>query len=112
MLRLDQPRAHDPRLARTYPCAKILGALILDELCGEAVSLPSGGARSSPRPLSLWRLQHMLPDRLTQAVKGVALLAALKDGWGGLRPHLCDSPRRGRRRSLADLPVLSSFPHA
>jgi len=38
ILQLGRLRAHDPRLARTYLYAKILGALILDELCEKALA--------------------------------------------------------------------------
>ena len=38
LLHLDHLRAKDPALARTYLYAKILGALIVDELCGEALA--------------------------------------------------------------------------
>ncbi len=37
-LQLGGLRAHDPELARSYLYAKILGALILDELCEKALA--------------------------------------------------------------------------
>lgn len=43
ILKLDNLRAHDPKLAQTYLYAKLLGALILDELCNSALAFfPSG----------------------------------------------------------------------
>jgi hypothetical protein len=38
LLHLDHLRAKDPRLARSYLCAKILGALIVEELCEGALA--------------------------------------------------------------------------
>lgn len=43
ILHLDNLRAHDPRLARSYIYAKLLGALIIDELSTSALAFfPSG----------------------------------------------------------------------
>lgn len=38
ILHFDRLRAKDPDLATSYLCAKILGALIMDELCNQALS--------------------------------------------------------------------------
>ena len=49
ILRLDRLRAHDARLARTYLYAKILGALIVEELCERALSFSPWGYPIFPR---------------------------------------------------------------
>ena len=49
LLHLDHLRAKQPRLARTYLYAKLLGALIVDELCQQALTFsPWGYPLGSP----------------------------------------------------------------
>jgi len=45
LLRLDALRAKDPRLARTYLMAKILGALVVEEMTGAALAFFPWGFR-------------------------------------------------------------------
>jgi len=49
ILHFDHLRAKDPDLARSYLCAKILGALIMDEMCNEALSFFPWGYPLFPR---------------------------------------------------------------
>ncbi len=49
ILHLDHLRAKDPDLARSYLYAKILGALIVDEMCNEALSFFPWGYPLFPR---------------------------------------------------------------
>lgn len=51
ILHLDHLRARNPRLARTYLYAKILGALILDELCERALAFSPWGYPFWPQAL-------------------------------------------------------------
>jgi hypothetical protein len=53
-----------------------------------------------------------LADALRATVKGVISLAQLHHVWPKLRRYLCDSPRKRRRRILADLTVLSEAIYA
>jgi len=48
LLHLDQLRAKDPALARTYLYAKLLGALLVEELTGSALSFFPWGYRLFP----------------------------------------------------------------
>lgn len=49
LLHFDYLRAKDADLARSYLCAKILGALIVDEMCNEALSFSPWGYPLFPR---------------------------------------------------------------
>ncbi len=49
ILHFDHLRAKDPDLARSYLCAKILGALIVDEMCNQALSFFPWGYPLFPR---------------------------------------------------------------
>ena len=48
----------------------------------------------------------MVTDSLRAAIKGVITLAQLRQTWPKLRRHLCDSPRKRRRRTLGGLTAL------
>lgn len=56
--------------------------------------------------MSHWRAQHMVTDSLRAAIKGVITLAQLRHAWPKLRRHLCDTPRKRRRRTLGGLTAL------
>jgi hypothetical protein len=61
---------------------------------------------SSRRPLSQWRAQQVVADCLNRAIKANLSLEQLRRKRSKLRRHLCDTPRRRRRRRLVDLTAL------
>lgn len=60
ILKLDHLRAHDPKLAQTYLYAKLLGALILDELCTSALAFFPSGIPLVPQPRQSLALADVL----------------------------------------------------
>lgn len=54
-------------------------------------------------------MQQTLVEALRSAIKGVIPISQLREDWAGLRRHLCDSPRKRRRRTLASLKTLNRF---
>ncbi len=51
----------------------------------------------------------MLSDNLRMTVKGVIGLHALTDNWSSLSRHICDTPRRRKRRHLGQLKTLNAM---
>ncbi len=70
LLRLDGLRSRDAGLAQTYLLAKLIAAVLIDELrTGGQLLLPAWEG-SDPRPVSLWRLDAWLIGCLCQWVVG------------------------------------------
>jgi hypothetical protein len=59
--------------------------------------------------LCYWRLQQTAAEALRSAIRGVIPISQVRGGWAGLRRHLCDSPRKRRRGTLASLKTLNCF---
>ncbi|MDI7275117.1 MAG: transposase [Anaerolineae bacterium] len=93
LMDLDQLRAQDPALAQVYLLAKMLGALVVDELTGQLASRCPAWFESVERPVSAWRVVALVYDGLRSWVRGTItferILAALPD----LGRYLRDSPR-------------------
>jgi hypothetical protein len=98
-LHLDKIRAHDPDLARSYLLAKLLGAILLEDLTGRWVSLAPED-NEADYPLSRWRLWAALWRTLIAALE---LFVSLSD-WmkkKALYSNLYrDTPRKRKKQAL------------
>jgi DDE family transposase len=97
LLHLDHLRAHDPEVAQAYLLAKILAALLVEELNTPAILFPPGATRS--RQVSLWRLVRLYFEALRTAVTRVCSLGELVCRLPDLRPNLAEPPRRRSLRA-------------
>jgi len=84
-------------MARTYLLANILGALLIDELCGKALSFFPGDFGSSLRPVSHWILYDIWTRALKSAIKGTVTMKTLIADIPNLARHLGDTPRKRKR---------------
>ena len=93
LLQLDHLRAQDPRLVQTYLFAKLLAALLLDQLVQQAEEQAPNLFQSLQRPLSLWRLHALLLVGLRNAIIGHLSLVKILAALPSLQRYLCDTPR-------------------
>jgi hypothetical protein len=93
LLQLDHLRAQDPRLVQTYLLAKLLAALLLDQLVQQAEEQAPNLFQSLQRPLSLWRLHALLLVGLRNAIIGHISLVKIFAALPSLQRYLCDTPR-------------------
>jgi len=100
IFRLDQLRAHDPQLVQTYLLAKLLAALLVDQLLLTTRELVPEWFTSLERPVSLWRLNHWVWAQLQHWVQGPITWTQILALGPRLQRYLCDAPRR-RRQQLA-----------
>lgn len=100
LLQLDHLRAHDPRLVQTYLLAKLLAALLLDQLVQQAEEETPQLFHSLQRPVSLWRLHALLLLGLRHSIIGEISIAKILAALPHLSRFLCDAPRK-RPQKLA-----------
>lgn len=108
LLVLDGLRAHEPRLAQTYLLAKLLAALLLEQLTTASIQRIPDWLASLYRPLSPWRLATLAWEHLRSVLRGPLLWSTFLDKLPMLQRFLCDSPRK-RRQQLASARALLSL---
>jgi hypothetical protein len=110
LLHLDHLRAQDPRLVQTYLLAKLLAALLLDQLVHQAEQQAPDLFQSLQRPVSLWRLHALLLVGLRQAIIGHISLLKIMAALPSLHRYLCDTPRiRSQQLSWARRFLVSLY---
>src|ERR1051325_8145705 len=77
LLNLDGLRTRDPELVQVYLLAKLLAALVLEQLQGHLTTHYPEWFASQERPLSVWRLTALLCAELRQSVRGQLTLTPL-----------------------------------
>jgi Transposase DDE domain len=100
LLHYDHLRAKDPQLAQTYLFAKLLVALILDELNNQARCCQPDWFLSLNHPVSVVRLTQFHLDVFRHIVCGPPPLHDLHQLFIGLQRYFCDTPR-ARPQQLA-----------
>jgi len=112
LIHLDHLRAKNPQLAQSYLLAKLLAALILDELNDRVQGSLPDWFLSLDRPVSLHRLTHFHQEILCQLVYGSWPIRYLHQQFSLLQRYFCDTPRK-RKQQLAWARImtlnLSSF---
>lgn len=93
LLHLDHLRAHDPELAQVYLLGKLIGILLLERLQGTLWREAPEAFSNLERPLSPWRLTHLLNDWLQEQVRGQLQLRQVFAQFPALVRYLCDEPR-------------------
>jgi hypothetical protein len=94
ILHLDCLRARDPELAQVYLLSKLLAALLLDPIQLAFTTRCPEIFTTAARPLSLWRLTHLLWEELRSLLRGKITLQIIWHRFPELRRFLCDEPRR------------------
>ena len=94
ILHLDHLRARDPELAQVYLLAKLLAALLVDHLQLAFATRCPDVFTTATRPVSLWRLTHLLWDELRSLLCGPITLQLIGDRFPLLGRFLCDEPRQ------------------
>ncbi len=96
LLHLDQLPAKDPDLARCWIYAKIIVALLLEDMSGPVLDSPPRTAHTrARRPASPWRIQRMLFDFIiVAAIIGPTTYRAWRAGATLINYRLADPPRR------------------
>jgi hypothetical protein len=93
LLHLDHLRAQDPQLVQTYLFAKLLAALLLDQLVQQAEEQAPELFKSLQRPTSIWRLRNLFFLGLRNMIVGPFSLARILTNLSHLNRYLCDTPR-------------------
>jgi IS4 transposase len=99
LLNFDHLRAKDPRVVQTYLLAKLLIALIIDQMTNRVSLHHPDWFASIERPVSVYRMTALLHDALRQIIAGL-WISSLKLFFILLQRYLCDSPR-SRPQQLA-----------
>ncbi len=94
VLALDRLRAKDPELAQTYLLGKLLGALLLEGMTGQAYALVPDDWNVQVRPLSRWLVTDLLQESLKAMIRGLVTKAMIAQAWPRLLRLLSDGPRR------------------
>ena len=94
VLAIDRLRAKDSSLAQVYLLAKLLAALMSEELTGQITISHPDWFEAVDRPVSPWCLLIMLRDWMVSAVRGVITLERILDSFNDLKRYLCDAPRK------------------
>jgi hypothetical protein len=100
LIQYDHLRAKDPQLAQTYLLAKLLVALILDDLNHQTRCWQPDWFLSLDRPVSMSRLTQFHLDFFRQLVCGRWPVHYLHHFLIVLRRYFCDTPR-ARLQQLA-----------
>jgi Transposase DDE domain len=99
LLHFDHLRAKDPSVVQTYLLAKLLIALIVDEMTGQVNLQHPDWFDSIQRPVSAYRMTALFYDTLRQIIAG-PWVPSLKQFFHLIQRYLCDSPR-SRPQQLA-----------
>ena len=99
LLEFDHLRAKDPRLVQTYLLAKVLIALMVDEMIKRVSLQHLDWFDTLERPVSIYRMTALFHDALRQIIAG-PWVSSLKPLFGLMQRYLCDSPR-ARPQQLA-----------
>jgi hypothetical protein len=99
LLEFDHLRAKDPRVVQTYLLAKVLIALMVDELTHRVSFQHPAWFDSIERPVSVYRLTALSQDAFRQIIAG-PWVSSLKQFFWLMQRYLCDSPR-SRPQNLA-----------
>lgn len=103
LLDLDELRAKDPRTVRAALLARLLGALVVEELCAAAVVDPEG-------PTPLWALTDHFGSCLKQIIQGVEnAQQAILDPRKAFQ-RLCDTSRNRQFQGPTVYQMLASRP--
>lgn len=94
LLKLESLRAQDAELVQVYLLAKLLAALLVDNLVQKIQRACPLWFQNTHSPISLWRLTALLFEVLLIQIRGVITLERLLATLPKLRRFLCDSPRK------------------
>lgn len=100
-------RAHDPQLVQTYLLAKLLAALLVDQLLLTTRERVPEWFSCLERPVSLWRLSHWVWVQLSRWVQGPITWTQILAVGPRLQRYLCDSPRRRPQQLVSARAFLS-----
>jgi hypothetical protein len=99
LLHFDHLRAKDPRVVQTYLLAKVLIALIIDELTNQAGLQHPDWFDSIERPVRLYRMTALFHEAFRHIIAG-PWVSSLKQFFHSMQRYLCDLPR-ARPQQLA-----------
>ena len=99
LLAFDHLRAKDPRVVQTHLLAKVLIALIVDEMTSRVSLQHPDWFDSIERPVSVYRMTALFHEAFRQIIAG-PWAASLKQFFYLMQRYLCDSPR-SRPQQLA-----------
>ena len=93
LLLIDHLQAKDPDLAQTYLLAKLLAALLVDQLSQVVFQQQPDWFLSLDRPVSIWRLTQACWDWLHHLVGGRFNLVRFFQVLPALKRYFCSPPR-------------------
>jgi hypothetical protein len=100
ILTLDHLHAKNPDMVQTYLLAKLLSALLLEDLCHQVQIRFPDWFLDLERPISIWRLTSLFWNSFCNLVYGHFSLPHIMACLPALRRHLADPPR-SRPQQLA-----------
>jgi len=99
LLAFDHLRAKDPRVVQTYLLAKLLIALMIDQMTNRVSLQHPDWFDAIDRPVSIYRMTALFHDAFRQIIAG-PWVSSLKQFFPLMQRYLCDSPR-ARPQQLA-----------
>jgi hypothetical protein len=92
LLNFDHLRAKEPRVVQTYLLAKLLIALMIEQMTNRVSLQYPDWFDSLERPISVYRMTSLFYDTFHHLIAG-HWVSTLQQFFGLLRRYLCDSPR-------------------
>jgi hypothetical protein len=92
LLNFEHLRAKDPRVVQTYLLAKLLIALMIEQITNRVSLQYPDWFDALERPISVYRITSLFHDTFRLIIAG-HWVSTLQQFFGLLRRYLCDSPR-------------------
>jgi hypothetical protein len=109
ILHLDNLRAFDSALAKTYLLGKLLVAVLADQFIHTVRACLLAGFTNPRRPISPWLLTVLFSNWLTHAVRGQIALPLILASLPSLERFLCNTPRKRPSQLVQALAFLADF---
>lgn len=94
---LDMLPAKKPELARAWIYARLIVAIIAEQIAGQVPNSPPLDATTPPATPSRWRLLKIALATVCAAIRGPLLWQTVCNTFTQIRRHLCE-PRRRRKK--------------
>ncbi|MDI6770369.1 MAG: hypothetical protein QMD04_11945, partial [Anaerolineales bacterium] len=98
-----------PQLTQVYILAKLLAALIIDQLVRKVQACYPEWFSNVQRPISLWRLTILLYESIADSIRGTITLPMILTALPNLQRFLCNSPRQRPQQFVQARNLLAKF---
>ena len=97
---LDQLPAKKPALARTWIYARLIVAIIAEQIAGQVRILPPVDHIKRAQSPSRWRLVKIALATVAAAIRGPISWTTIRGAIKSIRRHLCEAPRQRKNNAI------------